>query len=77
MTSLVPYASSSEDEEQNEASKGDQKGGKRKLAAFRSVGAESHETGNAVHTSLGITSSKPLKGDWLCHVYIPSEHIQE
>ncbi|UZJ52881.1 hypothetical protein CBS101457_002201 [Exobasidium rhododendri] len=72
MTSLVPYASSSEEDEESSV-RGDSATSTRsrkRLAAFLEDETEAKRT-TKVHTSLGIAAAKPLKGDWLCYAYVP------
>lgn len=78
MTSLVPYGDSDEDDDEastlengEPASKGVVK--RRKLEAFRGSDVDTSDKKSKVHTSLGISASNPLKGDWVCYCFIPGD----
>jgi hypothetical protein len=73
MTSLVPYSDSDEDADETTTGKAPQNGSKRKLAAFREEGDPSSSNKGKVHTSLGISATNPIKGDWLCYCFVPSK----
>jgi hypothetical protein len=73
MTALVPYASSSDEDEPTVVADEDVTPSRprKRLAAFLEADAESRKPAK-VHTSLGIAATKPLKGDWLSYAFIPS-----
>ena len=64
--SLVPYDDS--DDEQEELKQADQKVDN--LDVCKNEESEPG-TDRVVFTSLGITSSEPVQGDWLCFVFLP------
>lgn len=74
MTSLVPYASSDEEDTADVEEHRDGVQLRRaRLSAFGERSGETEEGGARVHTSLGVAASRPLKGDWLSYAYVPSE----
>jgi hypothetical protein len=82
MTSLVPYASSDEEDEKggDNKSHGRLDAKRKRLTPFDGRSADAKEAANKstkVHTSLGISASRPIKGDWLCYAFIPSELVRE
>ncbi|PWN92495.1 hypothetical protein FA10DRAFT_300974 [Acaromyces ingoldii] len=83
--SLVPYAESESDKESDTAGPSttvksgerDRDGVKAKkkrkrLPAFDDAeDAGTSKEQRQVHTSTGVASTEPLKGDWLCYVFVP------